>query len=180
MKYGDKGTKFYIILRGSVSVRIPSLVNKHFSFKSLLQFIVEHEQWIIENDKFEAVWELIQTLMPELIWKTYTLKFNYKLARKILKAEKVVDSQLKYPDVFPGFQYLKTDDPYDDAAPKDSKNLKFDIMLEVASLGVGIGFGELALMNNVPRSATIKTIEDCQFAVINKADFKETMDKVYK
>ena len=54
------------------------------------------------------------------------------------------------------------------------------MMLKVATLKVGIGFGELALMNNTPRSATIKTEEDCQFAVLNKADFKIIMDKIYK
>lgn len=71
-------------------------------------------------------------------------------------------------------------DPYDPLQGKDLKIIKFEMMTQVAILGVGIGFGELALLNDAPRAATIKTIEDSQFAILSKADFHETMTKIYK
>jgi len=43
---------------------------------------------------------------------------------------------------------------------------------EIRVLHAGSAFGELALMDNKPRSATIKCKEMCQFAVLEKAEFK--------
>ena len=180
MKFGEIGTKFYIILRGQVSVRIPSYVERHFSFRKLLKMLVENEQWIIENDKFEEICKVIQKLMPEVIKFGYRIKFDFKTARKIVEGEKMVDSMKRYPRLFPGFDYLPSDDPYSNNANIDSKLFRYDIMLEVAKLGTGIGFGELALLNEAPRSATITTLEDSQFAILNKADFNEIMAKVLR
>jgi len=42
----------------------------------------------------------------------------------------------------------------------------------VCSLGEGEGFGELALLNDKPRSATIMTsVPDCQFIKVDKKDY---------
>lgn len=54
------------------------------------------------------------------------------------------------------------------------------MLLDVAQLGIGVGFGELALLNDAPRSATIYTIEDSQFAILEKADFTNIMAKVIR
>ena len=35
----------------------------------------------------------------------------------------------------------------------------------------GDSFGEKALINNKPRSATVVTITDCEFIIIDKASF---------
>ena len=86
----------------------------------------------------------------------------------------------RYGNQFPGFHLLESENPYETCPPKDEKEISLDMMIQVGKLGVGVGFGELALMNDSPRSATIKTEEDCQFAIVNKGDFKEIMDKIYK
>jgi CRP-like cAMP-binding protein len=39
-------------------------------------------------------------------------------------------------------------------------------------------FGEIALLRDQPRGATIKTEEYCQFLTISKADFTECMEKL--
>jgi CRP-like cAMP-binding protein len=80
----------------------------------------------------------------------------------------------------PSFKDLDEFDPYALNLEKQTKVVNFDMMVQVAILEIGTGFGELALMNDEPRSATIDTIEDCQFATLSKNDFKEVMDKVYK
>ncbi len=47
----------------------------------------------------------------------------------------------------------------------------------VKSLGVGAGFGELALIGNSRRTATIVTMKDTHFAVLDKATYDEVLSK---
>lgn len=47
--------------------------------------------------------------------------------------------------------------------------------MEVAKLGIGKSFGELALINNKPRAATIKCASDCHFAVMNKDTYQRIL-----
>lgn len=46
---------------------------------------------------------------------------------------------------------------------------------EVSVLKAGSYFGELALLNDAPRTATIVCREDCEFAVLSREDFKEIL-----
>jgi len=46
---------------------------------------------------------------------------------------------------------------------------------EVKTLGPGCSFGELALLDNRPRAATIKCREDCEFAVLDKQYFNDIL-----
>ncbi|KAL4497194.1 hypothetical protein ABPG72_019514 [Tetrahymena utriculariae] len=50
-------------------------------------------------------------------------------------------------------------------------------MLQVAVLKDGCQFGEMALLNNQPRLATIQCLEDCIFAILGKKDFKDVLKK---
>lgn len=43
--------------------------------------------------------------------------------------------------------------------------------MDVVTLRSGKSFGELALIKDQPRAASIKTLEDCHFAVMNKSDY---------
>ena len=45
-------------------------------------------------------------------------------------------------------------------------------MFKVNQLKAGMAFGELALINDAPRLATIVCETDCSFAVLNKTDYK--------
>ena len=45
-------------------------------------------------------------------------------------------------------------------------------MSEIAVLGAGDGFGELALLNDSPRLATIVCKEDSYFGTLNKEPFR--------
>jgi CRP-like cAMP-binding protein len=49
---------------------------------------------------------------------------------------------------------------------------------EVVQLGTGSSFGELALINNKPRAATIKCLSDCHFAVISKNVYEKVLKKI--
>lgn len=44
----------------------------------------------------------------------------------------------------------------------------------IDEIGAGGAFGEMALIDDSPRSATIQTTEDCRFLILHKQEFKET------
>ena len=46
------------------------------------------------------------------------------------------------------------------------------------TLGEGEGFGELALINDKPRSATIRVTEACQFIKVEKADYNRILKDI--
>jgi CRP-like cAMP-binding protein len=43
--------------------------------------------------------------------------------------------------------------------------------IEIATLGAGKSFGDLALIGSKPRMASIRCIEDTHFAVLSKQDY---------
>ena len=45
-------------------------------------------------------------------------------------------------------------------------------------MGIGEGFGELALMYNAPRSASIRAIEQCGFWGIERSIFKKALEEM--
>ena len=47
--------------------------------------------------------------------------------------------------------------------------------MAVATLGAGRSFGELALLNQAPRSATIEVVEPSTFIILDKQDYKSTL-----
>lgn len=49
---------------------------------------------------------------------------------------------------------------------------------EVAVLTDGAAFGELALINERPRMATIKCIERCHFLVLNKEEYNTAINEI--
>ena len=108
IKFGDNGTKFYIILRGSVSVRAPSIVEKDFTFIELLEFLFQNKEWIMDNDKYHEVLGLIQDILPELVSETLRkeLKLNFELVKAVLKGKIISDIQASYHNGVPGFENL--------------------------------------------------------------------------
>lgn len=50
-----------------------------------------------------------------------------------------------------------------------------EIVLDIE--GPGEYFGEIALLDEAPRSASVMTVEPCTFAIISKDDFKECLSK---
>ena len=58
---------------------------------------------------------------------------------------------------------------------KTNEKTKITYMQEVNVLKDGSHFGELALLNDAPRTATIICKEDCDFAVLFRKDFKDVL-----
>ena len=53
-------------------------------------------------------------------------------------------------------------------------------MIEVDVYKAGQWFGELALINNIKRSATITALDDSHFATLDKENFNKIMSKIIK
>jgi CRP-like cAMP-binding protein len=51
---------------------------------------------------------------------------------------------------------------------------------QVGMLSKGDAFGELALLHNKPRAATIRCLANCHFAVLEKNDYVKTIAKVHE
>lgn len=49
---------------------------------------------------------------------------------------------------------------------------------QVAVLSGGKSFGELALIKNKPRAATIRCLTNCHFAVVDRYDYKKVLGKI--
>jgi CRP-like cAMP-binding protein len=47
-----------------------------------------------------------------------------------------------------------------------------NFLMEVTKLSSGTSFGQLALMNDEPRKATIKCLQTCYFATLGRLDYK--------
>jgi len=86
MKYGEVGTKFYTILRGKVSVRIPCIVERNFEFKELLKLLRDNQAWVVHNERYDEIIKMAQELFPELVrfTKNGVFEINYSLLQKVL------------------------------------------------------------------------------------------------
>eukprot|EP00347_Sterkiella_histriomuscorum_P021256 403334649 len=51
-------------------------------------------------------------------------------------------------------------------------------LMEVVQLTAGKSFGELALIKNKPRAATIKCLQPCHFAIMNKTDYQKVLQRI--
>jgi len=48
---------------------------------------------------------------------------------------------------------------------------------EVRQMHKGAAFGEIALINNAPRSANVTAVQDCQFAILSRNDYDKVIKK---
>ncbi len=60
-------------------------------------------------------------------------------------------------------------------AEEDPNNSNNKVWRDVRTLFEGESFGELALISNKPRSATIVTQTDCHFAVLDKKFYRQVL-----
>ncbi|CAI2360861.1 unnamed protein product [Moneuplotes crassus] len=186
MKFGELGTKFYIVLKGKVSVRVPSIIEKDFTFKELLTLLDKNYEWVIENEKYQEVLELVQGMIPELVSEDYkrNLKLNIDSLKKVMKGKIISEIQHNYSDGIPKFEDF-ADVIRERTFVKKGKNnntryITCNFILEVVQLDVGASFGELALLEDKPRAATILCTENTRFAILEKEHFNKVMGKMYR
>lgn len=154
---GTIGTTFYIILRGSVSV-----------------CKYESQQIIAPLLSLPT-----STSNSNLLNSPEKLRFSFKKSDSIvanhlgLRRSESIQSDL--------FSSKIRKDNSGDAIHSPKKNPspeKREVLTEVRVLETGNSFGELALLENKPRAATIKCKENCHFAVLDKQFFIHILSKV--
>ena len=85
-----------------------------------------------------------------------------------------------FAEVFDFASYMKLGSLELDNLMTLDKYKRFTWFVDVIQLTQGYSFGELALLNNQPRAATIKCLTDCSFAVIGRADYQKCLQKIEK
>eukprot|EP00347_Sterkiella_histriomuscorum_P012371 403368842 len=169
--YGDYGDKFYILLEGQVAVLVPKKKDKNTDDsssqmdESVMRFSSGTEQ--SQNAKRKLMhgnsYQDVQRLMSGSgINRKATLVDNinnryFGLAKGSSGNEKVANTRA---------QILQ-----------DQNNIAGQNLVEVAQLKSGQSFGELALISNKPRAATIKCMTDAHFLVLQKKDYEQILGR---
>lgn len=133
-----------------------------------------NKEWIKDDDNLQEAMKTIEKLIPEGVKKTnegtVTIKKSYFKA--IFQGDTNDKHLKKQIDNFPNLEN------------KVDGGLKelffFDMLIDVVHLKNGVGFGELALINDAPRSATIRAVTDVHFATLEKEDFKHILGKAMR
>lgn len=162
----------------TLSIRIPYEVTQEFTLRDLMAYVHRNFQFIIKNEKSEAMLDVIRGYFPECVSQTKKGKniFNLEIAGDILYADFEKRYLERHNNVFPAFKQKNEQGELFEV----KRPFTFMILQPVAEWGNGQAFGELALLNDKPRSATIMTVEDTHFAVLEKEDFKNIMAKTLK
>ena len=127
IRYGDPANDFYIILKGSVGIYVPSVRRSSLISQSAIAF-----------------------------------------EQKLMRAKRA--SIFRYSEVDNGGFINKNTIFLTPVV--DITNLE-----KVLTMGPGESFGELALINNKPRAATVIAITDLTLAVLSKKNFKSLISK---
>lgn len=178
--FGDKGDKFFIILSGSVSVKSPArkkvTISRHIAKKieHFLNTSSESEDSELAEEEIEKkkrgihikvnIVDMLNCLQPKMLKlpsensekKSFLDAEEQSLLRlfksKVKSEQKILMNALRHSD-------------------KDHLEIELDDFVEIGILYNGNSFGELALISERPRSATIEVRERSSFFVLNKADF---------
>jgi CRP-like cAMP-binding protein len=146
-----------------------------FTLRDMMVYVQKNFEFIIKNDKSDKMIEFIKLYFPVCV-KTVRkgrLVFNPEIAADILYADFDNKYLVPHNGIFPSFKEKNKDGEMVEIM----KTFALDILNPVAEGTNGQAFGELALINDKPRSATIICLEDTHFAILEKGDFKKIMEK---
>jgi CRP-like cAMP-binding protein len=162
-KYGDIGDSFYIILKGSVAVQIPTKK----IIKRPIQPIVEEQKESHKDSNVES--RLNGGRRSTLGGKNLVQQISTinQQKPKLDQSEKSNNASRDRLEEIP-----ESPDDTDEVIYEEIEVIEF---IEVAKLHAGASFGELALMNDKPRAATIKCSAYTICAVLKKNDFKNIL-----
>ena len=183
--FGDKGDKFYIILSGSVSIKIPSkkkiLVSKDTVNK--IEKILESDNES-NIDSEEEIPETTKKLREGHVTIKILDVMNSLQFTKYLKDSEtdekqcILDTEEKILlNVFKNKvkQEQKVLMNFVKQSEWETVEVELDDFIEVGILHTGSSFGEIALISERPRSATIQVRERSSFLVLYKTDFTKIL-----
>ncbi|CDW81320.1 UNKNOWN [Stylonychia lemnae] len=148
-QYGDKASTLYIIIKGSVDVRVPQDIQIEMHPSEYEEFVTKNEKYIIDESPNN-----------DQIMNDYFYYLNHP---KPAKPQNQKEPTNKYSALKIQTQPYKT------------QTFSFRFQQYVTTLRQGNSFGELALMYGKNRSATIETAEDTHFVTLEKKDYKKVL-----
>ena len=149
INFGEMGDEFYIILRGKVGVYMPHKLIKSKNTFTDKEIVRSLTKRFLEPD---------ETIHPEIIKAEEYLK-------QIFESQLIVQLNiLKHVDIKINLKFIK-------------EYGKIEEMKEVSQLKEGDNFGELALINDKPRAASIMCKEFCIMAYLSKSEFSRILGK---
>jgi CRP-like cAMP-binding protein len=125
--------------------------------------------------------------------------FKFMHVNKNMVIEVNSEESFKYPDIPANLQEVVDSIDYDELMEKTQHRsehwfkvkesfiekvklfeYKFKYLRKVSVLGDGTSFGELALITDMPRAASIITTCDSHFAILNRKQFDEILSKAHE
>ena len=177
--FGEKGEKFYIILTGSVSVKMPAdktfIVNQVTINKiEELLFAPPESPEFLNESEIEPIRKPRATLnlssnVAKILRSLTVSKGVHEVALR--DEERKLFELLKQKSVLEQRSFIRN------VRDSGSDNYEAEIrdFAEIGILYAGSAFGELALISDKPRSASIQARERCSFLVLTKSDFKKIL-----
>ena len=173
---GTVGSTFYIILKGSVGVYIPekktsnqvkspelptpSIDSPRAKRSSIMNFPLEHAT----SFKFK--------LLRMNTHKEEKISSSGKITSMVFDQKNHGNENSENPERVTSLTSARLRDSM--TTPLIKERMDQD-MTRVKILTQGMAFGELALLDNKPRAATIICEEDCHFAILEKKSFLEIL-----
>ena len=133
--------------------------------------VCKYEKEVIENQSPQSPVEKQRTtsIMKKNTENTNSLSITMKRSESSINSN-LLGIEKKSGDNIPASPNKKSITPFNAFGERN-------VLTEVRVLEIGNSFGELALMENKPRAATIKCKENCHFAVLDKQFFLHILSK---
>jgi CRP-like cAMP-binding protein len=193
INFGEIGEKFYIILKGSVSVKIPvkeklKLTKEEASHYEGLE-IEEEESSSESSEDIDAIVlptrkdrrEGIPVASVSEIIKNLQRERKSLLKREEIRdPNKIVDEEVAIARLFRDKFKRENKEIVKVVREADNEFIEIEVnkLDEVNVLKEGDGFGELALISDRPRAATVVARERVSLLVIQKYQFKRILGNI--
>lgn len=189
VNFGDKGEKFYIILKGSVSVLLPvkkSIKMRRVQAQNMTKVLEKDPESSSESDDLDNIEMPINKERREGIAVTSASDIikNLQNEQKISEALELQEinnhGEIMIAKLFE--EKLRSEKKDLIRVVKNSENEFIEIEVNelenVSNLQEGDSFGELALISDRPRAATIQANTRTSLLVIQKQQFKRILGEI--
>ncbi|CAI2370917.1 unnamed protein product [Moneuplotes crassus] len=190
VKFGTHGSYFYIILKGIVSVYVPNSCNVQLNIIEYYKLLSEYSDMILSIDG-EETWNL-PVISNHLKENAESMSLG-RIVAKLDRNEKLLvenpdlsqtplNKSLKNKSKAYNFQNLAIMNNMNSKIKStvEGKTLKIEnynikYLKKACELKEGDSFGDLSLIYNKPRLATIKTVTPVEFALLSKEQYDSTL-----
>ena len=170
-RYGDKGDKYYIVLKGKLNIIVPKDLTMMLSEEEYFDYL----QKLKTNNENALLIKVIQA--NEAIFPILDKTKNRRNSRNSIffQRENSLAEKLKMIDYKDSMNYIECLKPI---VNKElfaiRKELKVWVYFNVLSISTGYYFGDAAIVSHDQmRTATIIAEDDCHLGIINKDVFEK-------